>query len=754
MVTNIRWFLTSIILYGAYALFAQVLLLREFLVVFYGNEICLGLIFCCWLFWIAVGAWGARKIARLLDPERSLRIWIVSLTLLPLFLPVQVFSIRILRGILNIQAGEWIPFFTMSLSVLVILLPVSFIIGFSFPAACRVFPGKGTGAISIGRVYIYEATGALLGGLLLTFFLIDRLNPFSISSLGGLVLALSALLITGGLSGRKRHALAALILFVLASQMSLLSYAPSLHDYSVKKRWENFRRLEELQVSVDSRFQNIAIGLSQGQYSIYGNGLWAYSFPDEYSFATLAHLVLSEHPQPRSVLMIGGGEGGLIREVLKHSVTHLDYVELDPALIRTVEPFLPYKDQQVLQDPRVALHFLDGRYFVKQTDRHYDCVLINLPDPDTAMLNRYYTLDFFEEIKTTLNPGGMVFLSLTSTGNFAGEDVVSYGRSVYRTLKAAFPYIVVAPGTAQSFFASSSPDIVTSDPEVLSRRYMERGIESEIFSHYLFEQIFPEERVQALEAVLQKEGAERLNTDLYPITYFYNLILWGRYSGSTFADLLGLLTRFLGYWLFSPLLVLLFIYVGFQAKRSVTSPALYAISSTGFYGLSMEIILLFLFQNLYGYVYQKIGLIVALFMLGLALGGTAANGILKRGGGRVLSYMRWSDGVILSLAVITPWLPVLSRIVLVPVDLILYAVTIVIGGTAGFQFPMVSALCIGDGMDQAKTAAAIDNRDHLGACIGALLTGVLLVPLLGIAGTCYFIAGVKGISMVGLLLKR
>lgn len=754
MLKKTGWLLTSIALFGAFTLFSQVLLLREFLVVFYGNEICLGLVFCCWLFWIAVGAWVARRLARHLHRERSHGIWIASLCLLPLSLPVQVFLIRVLRGILNVPTGEWIPFFTMVAAILVILAPLGFLIGFSFPAACRILPKEGTGAVSIGRVYIYEALGSLMGGLAFTFFLVDRLHPFGICGLGGAVLTLSTLPLTIRLPPPQRRVFMPPVLLVLISQLLLLSFGQRLQTYSIQKRWESFGHREVLKASVDSRYQNISLGYAKGQYSLYGNGLWAYSFPDEYSFANLAHLALSEHPDPSSVLLVGGGEGGLIREILKHPIQHLTYVELDPSLIRTVKGFLPEKDRQALEDTRVSLQFQDGRYFIKHSGAHFDAVLINLPDPDTAMLNRYYTLDFFEEVKKILDPGGMVFLGLTSTANFAGEDVISYGRSVYRTLKSVFPYLVVTPGPPQYFFAASSPGVVSSDPTVLSRRFLDRRIQSETFSAYLFEQIFPQERVRTLRSVLESKGPERLNTDLHPVTYFYNLILWSRASSASLAGLFGFLQRIPYYGFFIPLLLLLSVSIFLRKRFPPSSGALFTIATTGFFGLGLEIVILFLFQNFYGYVYQKIGLIVALFMFGLALGGAMANRLLKEPDNQALSYLKWSDAAICLLALITPWIPVISTFAGWPVDGMLYGTMILIGISAGFQFPLVGAVCLSDGMGQARAAATLDSRDHLGACVGALLTGVFLVPLLGIGGTCTLIAGIKGVSLLGLFTKR
>lgn len=254
--------------------------------------------------------------------------------------------------------------------------------------------------------------------------------------------------------------------------------------------------------------------------------------------------------------------------------------------------------------------------------------------------------------------------------------------------------------------------------------------------------------------MLNRKRTGPLNTDLRPITYFYNLVVWGRFSGSSLAGLLGFLTGVPRVRLYLPLVIFLILVVGFPRRRHPPSSAFFTIGTTGFYGLSMEIVALFLFQNLYGCIYQKIGWIVALFMLGLALGGAMALSVLRTGRRQFPFYPVLSETAIICLSLAMPWIPVLSQTMDIPADRLLHGGMVMIGLTAGFQFPLVSALCMAGGMGQAETAAGIDSRDHLGACAGAFVTGVLLVLLLGIAGTCYLSGGIKGVSLLGLLWKK
>jgi spermidine synthase len=85
------------------------------------------------------------------------------------------------------------------------------------------------------------------------------------------------------------------------------------------------------------------------QYSLMENGKYVSSFPDEYTHAPLAHLFLTQHPNPKNVLLIGGGIEGTIKEMLKYPIESLDYVQLDPKIIEVVKEYLPAEDRKPLE---------------------------------------------------------------------------------------------------------------------------------------------------------------------------------------------------------------------------------------------------------------------------------------------------------------------------------------------------------------------------------------------------------------------
>ena len=117
------------------------------------------------------------------------------------------------------------------------------------------------------------------------------------------------------------------------------------------------------------------------------------------------HYAMAQRPDARRVLLISGGVSGTAREMLKYSA-HVDYVELDPLILQVARQFLPGS----LDDPRIEVINTDGRLFVRQTDRRYDVILIDVPDPSTSQINRFYTREFFAEAKQRLTEHGVLAL--------------------------------------------------------------------------------------------------------------------------------------------------------------------------------------------------------------------------------------------------------------------------------------------------------------------------------------------------------
>jgi spermidine synthase len=186
--------------------------------------------------------------------------------------------------------------------------------------------------------------------------------------------------------------------------------------------------------------------------SFYENGLLTFTYPDLLAAEETVHLALLQHQNPQAILLIGGGVGGRLNEILKtSSVQQVDYVELDPRLIELSRQFLPPKETEVLNDSRVNIYNQDGRFFVKNTKNSYDVVIIDLPDPHNTMVNRFYSLEFFTEVKRVLKPDGIISFTVTSSENVIGSMLEQFLQCLYNTLNAAYPHVIVLPGNQAHF---------------------------------------------------------------------------------------------------------------------------------------------------------------------------------------------------------------------------------------------------------------------------------------------------------------
>ncbi|MFH0811465.1 MAG: fused MFS/spermidine synthase [Pseudomonadota bacterium] len=745
---------------GAYSIVTQVLLIREFLVIFFGNELCMGIIFSVWLFAIFAGAvLGGRVVSRTLRVLPGFILFQYILLVLPF---IQIFLIRNLRLLLHIPSGEYVPFLPMTASILWVLFLFTFFIGFIFPFAIRISPHDSKSpAQGIGTVYIWESVGSAVAGAALTFYGILHYSPYQIFAILVVLVFLNTLLLMRDIREQWCRILFIVLWLSLMVVWGGLTYFRGwnwIEKVTIQQRWQTINPHLELIESLNSPYENIVVARMAAQYSIYGNGQHVASFPDPFQSAMKAHFILSQHPDPEKVLLIGGGISELITEILKHPVKTLHYVELDANLLHVARKYLYEQNIKPYDDSRVQVFSQDGRYYVKRCKEKYDLVIINLPDPSTAMLNRFYTLDFFHEISTILRPNGLLVTGVSSSENYIGPEIGNYAASIYHSLTKVFPHVLVTPGDYNYFFACHTPGVATANIQILAQRYAARDIDTPYFSPYHFQLFLPQERVAFINKIIKDFRSSRLNTDARPASYFYNLILWDIFSGGKGRRFFQLMETLSWTWYFSPLvliLILRFLYLGMKKTRTtpeeVKFNCLFAIFAAGFAGMGLEIILIFAYQNMFGYLYQRIGIIVSLFMAGLAIGAHMMN---RSMGQTSHNWLKLLLGIETTITVYSLSLPfILASLFqlqgkggVVISELLFMLLVFVSGGLTGVEFPLVNGMLIREGGSSGRVAGLVDGFDHLGASMGAALIGTLFIPLLGTTQSSLFIAGLNGIS--------
>ncbi len=737
-------------LLGAGSTITQSILFREFTVIFYGNELVLGYLLFSWLLSIALGALVYSLISgRIREPHRVFCISALTVAAAPLVLiPV----IRISRQFTGVDYGLLIPFHKMALLSLGLLLLPGMASGFTFPLGCRIRNGVG----EFPLLYAMEAAGSLGGGLLFSFLLVRILPVFHC---GVIIFASMALGVMWARLHRWTKGIPdALSMGLVLSVFVLVAMAPGVEEASRNARWKTLVKGIPLLAQADSPYQNLAIGEQEGQYPVYFNGVFGYAFPDPYGDAAKAHHILTQSPAPRQVLVLGQVTPGFIGEVLKHPVEKMTVIHMDPALDKLIDPYMTPEEKKIIQDPRVTVLHGDPRLFLVESPGPWDMVFVAMPDPTSALTNRYYTLEFFRHVRRVLAPGGVLALSVASSEYYLSETLLEYNRTIFKTLREVFPVLITSPGHPAFIFASTDPASPTEDPQVLFHRFQAREIKETTFTPYLFETFYEGDRLRFFQESLGDLREAKFNRDLEPVAYLQGLKLWDGSSDSRLSPIINKLEKggfaFI-YWVIAVFVLGLSVAVmALPVKRTPLSPPGMVFAS-GFCGMGVSLLLLYSYQNLYGYLYERIGFVVGLYMLGIFAGGLGAGHIIKR-----KSHPWWM------VAIPALFLGILCLGISPLIDLLggkgrgwvvlLYGAMI----TAGILSGLVAPLCVElisrmhRGTESSSPAVSLVwGADHLGGCLGALVLGAFLVPLMGTGPVSYLLGAFMGASLIPLLAE-
>ncbi len=201
---------------------------------------------------------------------------------------------------------------------------------------------------------------------------------------------------------------------------------------------------------------------------------------DEFIYhEALVHPAMLTHPQPKQVLVVGGGEGATLREVVAHkTVKRAVMVDIDQEVVDVCRRYLPSWHRGAFDDPRTELHFADARQYLEQTTDTFDVIIIDLVDPlEEGPARLLYTREFYRTVEEKLGTGGIISVQAesaewTNLGNHTA--IASTLRSVF---SIARPYQVHVPaflGLWGFVSASQTLDPLELAPEEVDTRIAAR----------------------------------------------------------------------------------------------------------------------------------------------------------------------------------------------------------------------------------------------------------------------------------------
>ena len=699
--------LLPVISLGVTAMITQIILLREFISAFYGNELIIGIILTNWLILTGLGSRLGRLPVGIKEKYGIQGIMLLVMSVLAILV---VIVINTFKNTIFPPGVAPNPYQILIVS-LILLAPFCLLSGFLF-TFFSIWLSDRNRSNMIFKTYAAESVGSLLGSILFSFVLVHFLDSLQVL---GIVLVFNLLLSFLYNNIRKQLRLKWLW---LATGILFLTGIFTLNADRYFKRF--LYPNQELVYLKDSPYGSLAVSKTAEQLNFYENTSLLFSTDDPAFNEESVHYALSQPDNVDNVLLISGGLSGTLPEILKYPVKQIDYIEQNPQIFKVGREYTNDLDHAVINtivgDPRL---------FLKNTETNYDAILLIVSEPSTIQLNRFYTREFFELASARLSTGGILSLSLPSTTNYVSQEANDLNSVIYNTLESVFDQVLIVPGNKNYFLSANFP-LNLDIPQLI----VNKGIENIYVNQYFLDYSILKDRNEFITRQLDPDA--KVNTDFKPVCYILQLRYWlSQYN--------------INYWFPLAIILVLFTILMWRIR-----PVTLGLFAGGFAGTAMELIIILAFQVMYGYVYQYIGIIIGVFMAGLAFGALYGVKWFRK---EIKSFLV-IQVLILAYACIIPFLLMRVHRSGIPPFLlhtIMQVLTFTVAALIGMLFSMGSVLLK---TRIARRASDLYSYDLYGSALGSLLVSVLLIPMLGFIGTALTVAGVNFIAMLLVLINR
>jgi len=662
----------------------QFLMLREIVCLCGGSEFTTGLYLSLWLVLSSFGTWFAGK-----GKAGNIRLTLLLLVSAPL-LTLTLFII--LSGTITGE-GEIPSLLQTLLLILVSLAPTAVISSVAFIRLSNI--RKMNGSAEPGISFGLETTGSVVAGIISALTVILLLNTFLFFLITELVAILIVLLIL------FRPRLPGIIIMTTASLFIsgiLIIVKP---DTLIRElQLKDFKTTR----TFDTPYGNITTGYYYGENVTYYDFRPLYYSNDNLRCEEDVHFAMLQSVKTDSLLLISGGLTNHLPEILKYKPHKIVYIEHDPGLIKT-EDFTGANANGI----NIDISTTDAFRYLRQQKHKFNIIIQLVPEPTTLDINRYYTREFFANVKLNLTKDGLFAFSPLPAYNYANDSYRKTLSSIVNALKSSFRHVTLIPGNSLYILASDvkpGTDICRlSEVKGIRNMYVNcdymNDAETAKRSSLLYSRLSPEVKANTVARPvaswfgntfqLEKQGFNRAAVIITVVLMALSLV---RVSGKTLL-------------IFS--------------------------SSCALSGLGVSVI--FIFQVMFGNAHMLSAVIISLLFAGLAAGASMKIRKVKQ---------QWLPSVLLSLILIVAGL--LTRTGAFAdagtgIALFFLILTFTAGVLTGFVYRTLTSGAA------AVSTEKVYGADLSGSASGYLITGSVLIPLLGIINAVFILAGIILISL-------
>lgn len=717
---------------GFASMFSQTIVFRDFLRTFHGNELSSGAFFSSWLLWVAVGAGLGRLFKRLSG-----------------LLPVLVFSYvpafllqHLLFANSNLITGASVyelPSLTRTfLFAFVANAPVSLCSGALFVLAAQWL--EGVLPLSVGAAYAIEGLGGFCGGLLAACLFGLHFSDGTGAAVLVCAVSLTALL-TGVLhasyrSGRRPPGRTEWLVGLVLGFTGLVAAVPIGLRLDRSIAVGDFHSLLP-GATLRGRFSTANAVYHHGEYggdfSIVAWGQVIDNLPDRLAARQAVAQHLAQHPAARRVLLIGSGLLATAAEMVQiEDMQRLVWISDDPSYSSLAVD----AGRAWLGDAgtRIETPEADARQWAEANPEACDMAILAVGPPDTVLASRYYTPATLAALGEALAPDGVLAVAIPAGENYMGEGIAGLGASVLASLRTEFSHLALKPGEQSCFYASNEVGNVTDDPATIEQRLrilQSRGLNVAAEAAYSFFPLLRTDwQLAEYETLLEQRQLQGRNRLAELTLLRWMLLVHADRLGPEHTSFHSLRQATAAVWW-----LILVLGAGFamvpRCLGSAVSGGTYrrlagvsCVALAGFGGITVQILLLVRLQAKIGNIYVLIGLVSSLFMLGVFAAGVLVRRLPGCATRLPVPTGAVAGGFAAAVSCAAAFLPLPGTYA--------FCLMFLMNGLAFGMFFQVAAHV--DGVDGGKTLAAasrLDMADHFGGVAGSLLTGTLLLPILG-----------------------
>lgn len=269
--------------------------------------------------------------------------------------------------------------------------------------------------VTLSSIFSFDYIGGLIGSIAFPLLLLPKLGYFATSFLCGLMNIIAALIIMIRFGENVDHIK---IFRSLAVSLAILMFIGMIFSDNISESIEGGLYRDRVILIEQTQYQKVVMTKHRDDVRLYIDGNCQFSTADEYRYhEALVHVPMNETKKHDKVLILGGGDGLAVREVLKYSdVKKIDLVDLDDEMIRICSTNKNVTDinKNSLLSEKLSVHTMDAYEYLENTDEKYDVIIVDLPDPNTEVLNKLYSNIFYRMCKGCLSDEGVMVVQSTS----------------------------------------------------------------------------------------------------------------------------------------------------------------------------------------------------------------------------------------------------------------------------------------------------------------------------------------------------